>query len=886
MNRPPKLAERLFVWMFRRNRNMRSTDPRIQERMSETVAGDLEEVYQGIKDSAGSIAANRWYWSQVMQAIPSFILFMVNHHISMLHMHLKTALRHFKRTFWYTSINVIGLSIALCVSILAFLFAKAELEYDAYHPHSDQLYRVGMSVFFDEMRVFEATPFPLATELEETVPDVEVAFRFTAQTGKNIRSGNETVESSIHLVDNRFLSEFDFPMALGSNEGVFNNPTNSIISSDLRLRLFGQDNPIGRTLSIELARDKWVDVVVRGVLQPVERATNLKFDILVSENLADEAFGEAIYTDWMPKSPTVTFIRLRQAANLESVRTSLNEVARQHDLTQFTEGHEVEHLLPIEKLSDAHFSSLFRNRILAPNGDRSQLFVLLGIAFLMLLIASVNFVNLSTGLSTSRSKEVGVRKVFGAIKRQLATQYLFENTLLVLLSLLLALFLVAQSLPAFNNFTEQQLVFRSLFSGFGLAMMGFLILVVSFAAGAYPALVMSRFKPIEALRPAFKLGNRHVWSRFMIGFQFVTSIFLVATTLAVNKQLDHIGSQDLGFNSEHVLLQRLSRGVGNDIVQRYRESLQNNPNIQHVAGARATILGDGIDSAISVTFNEQEVVLSANKIDADFLPTLGIQLVDGRNFAPGFVTNGLQSDENSVIVNEAFVKFFQLTNPVGAPTPFAMSRTGPANIIGVVKDYHYLSLKHSIEPIVLYPRTDSDNRQIFIRIVGTNVEETIAALEDTWNKLETGAAFNYTFLDDAIQQQYLSEQRIRGLGRLASSLSVFIAFLGLFGLTSLSVQRRTKEIGIRKVLGASPLKIIALFNLEYATLIVVSSGLAFGLTWFALHEWLEQFTYRILVPIELIGISCAGLTAFAILVISTQTYSASIRNPVYVIRYE
>jgi putative ABC transport system permease protein len=874
---PPRLASWLMVTFFRRERDRVVSSLEEHELYSDSVAGDLEEVYFSLSETQGIAHARRWYWAEVIKAVLPSFNYRIGVMATMFASYLKTALRHLWRTRWYTAINIGGLGIALAMGTIALLYARNELSYDRFHPDQEQLYRAGMSIYFGELDVWESTPFPLADALVRDVSGIEAAARLTLLRARGVLAGDQRIEAGVHMVSPDFLSMFDFPLRYGTPELIDGSV---ILSTEEADRLFGETSVIGQTLQIELRNGEWTTFEVGGVARTIPLNSSIQFDYLISDRYYDAAFGPGSAVEWQPKSATASFVKLAKGADVEAVARAADAVGRANNVDQFLEGQEVAHVIPLQRLNEAHFSTLITNRILSPNGNPLSVMVIAAMALLLLAIACVNFVNLALGLSARRTLEVGVRKVFGADRGQLIRQYTLEAIVVAFLALVVGLGLAALLLPTFNATMGQHLSpalltdYRVLLSLVGIA------LVVGLVAGSYPSFYLSRFRPADVLKSSLQFGGRSLVGKGMIGFQFGVSIFLISATVIMSQQLSHLTNINLGYNKEHVILQDLSRGLSQQSLDLYRESLLADPNIERVSGARAQMFGDGIDSALLVELDGESYTLPASKIDPDFLDVMQLRLASGRNLSLDRPTDA----DRAVLVNEAFLRVFDVE--VDDETPFATTREGAPIIVGVVSDFHFQSLRNTVDPMLMYLRPESDFRQVLVRVTGHDLPATLDRMEARWNNVGNGTPFTYRFLDDAVSSQYVADSQNRRVGSIAALIALVIAVAGLLGMTSLSVARRTKEIGVRKVLGASGARVVLLFNAEYAIILLVSSLVATPAAYYLMNLWLEQFAYRIQVQLAIpIGASLlVGL--FAVATITSKSLSAAVRNPVDSIRYE
>ena len=878
---PPRVAEKIMVWLVRHDRDIRSLDANIQDRMADTVAGDLQEVFTHKQGRDGRASASTWYWGQVVAALPSALSIRTRSLGTMLRHYTLLALRHFRRHWILTATNLVGLGLAIAISLVAFLLMAKEYSYDAFHVDSDRIVRIGMTVNFDGLSTFETTPYPLASVIPDEIPLVEQATRFTKKRMALIRFGDTSTAQDLFLVGPSFFEMFNFPLVAERAGATDMTPGTVILSQDMAARLPGSGSAVGKFIEVQLSGGEWTALEVVGVLAEPRGATNLQFDILISERYLEDVYGPGTATSWEPKSPTVTFLRIAAGSEPRDLVSPLNAIYESHGLLQFMEGAQADELLPAERLRDAHLSERFTNRILAPNGSPAQLRTLFLIAVLALVVACINAVLISAGLATQRTRETGLRNVFGARRTQQIMQYAVEHALLSLAGVGAGCMLVLLVFPSLSGHTGVVVDPFILLTPVGMVTVMALAGIIMVLGGGYPVALMLRVPTIGALKGTWRNTSSGRWSRGLVLFQFLVTMVLITGTLAVTKQLDHLQAQNLGMDTDHVLLQRFTTGVDDATIDAFRHAVAGRADVVAVSGARGTLLGDAIDSAMRVEHRDGEITLTVNKIDYAYVPTLGLELAAGRNLLEG------EADSSQVVlVNEAFVETFGIEDPVGAPTPFAMSRRGPGTIVGVVKDFHFQSLRQEVRPLLMHRRPASPSWQLMIRIASSDPGSTIAAMEEAWENLGTGIESNLVFLDDAIESQYRTEQRTRFMTLTGSSVSILIALLGLMGVTSITLSRRRREIGIRKVVGASGRSILGLFLKEYVAILCIAAILSTAGIILVLNRWLESYAFRMDVSWWLPVSGACVVTVAAVLVISGITARTVSRVPLDSLRSE
>ena len=866
---PPRVAERLLARMF-------------PDQGRYSTLGDLAEVYNHLAETHGVRSANAWYWMQWFRALGPFFINVLYWGGIMFRNYVISTARHLRRHKVYTAINVFGLAVALSFAILVYFFVRSETTYDQFHPDYAHIYRASTALNFEGLEYWENTPFPLAEAIREEVPGIAAVARFVSLPNRVVQVGREQRETSVHLASPSFFEMFHFPLEAGDPSVILNDPQSVIISPHVRETLFGGSDPVGADIQLSVREGELESFTVAGVARPFPENSSITFDYLLTDQHYRRIYPPDPATDWFPKGRTATFLRTRPEANFEGITAALNRIAEQHRLDRFLRGLEVPQKIPLERLDRVHFSADINNRILRPNGDPVYVYILSAVALLVLLIACINFMNLSVGMAATRVREIGLRKVLGAVRGQLMRQFWFESLLLTATAFGLGLALAYALLPTFNGLAGTSLaldVTGNLASPLGL--LGLMVLV-GLAAGTYPALVLSGFRPVTVLKGRLQIGRRNYFSLSMVVLQLAISIFFIASTLIMARQLRHVSTLDLGYQAELLLMQQLRQGADEALVQRYRQAALQHPNVVGLTGGRITLLGDEPGSVLLVQEDDQPpLVVPVSKIDFDFLEVMGIELADGRNFSPDFPSDA----HDAILVNEAFVRHFQLEDPVGQPSPFDFEHGRPT-IVGVVKDYHFMSLRQPIGPLALYLRPDADSRQVITKIRRADIAATLAFLRETWQAQDTGQLFNYTFLDEAVGSQYQAEQNFHAISTYASWLAILIASLGLFGMTALSVARRTKEMGIRKVLGASSLRILLLFNKEYLYLLLIAHLVACPVAYYVMQLWLNGFAYRLDIAPWLFVLAGLTVSVLAVFTITARALRMAHLNPVDTLRYE
>ena len=787
-------------------------------------------------------------------------MFRASVEISLLSSYLKTAIRNLARHRIYSAINIIGIAIGLAFCILTYLFVQNEWTYDTFHQNADRIYRVYIKGRNE--RVHGVTPGPLGPALIEAFPDMQTV-RFTSRTGK-IGTESRAFRAKLGFVDSNFLDIFSFPILRGDLSHALQDKYSALITEETAQKYFNNANPVGAVLPIEY-KNEIQDYTITGIVQNAPKNSTIQFDVLLP-------FEQSKVEDRWNSYSIFTFMMLPPNISPNSL---------EQQFPQWTKNwwdEKSENQIKLQPLTKMHFDqSMYVSR----RSNPVYSYILSGIAILVLFIACVNFTTLTLGRQATRAREVGLRKVVGARRLQIANQFIGESLLLITIALIAGIAIAELSLPTFNNLSGKSL---SLTDGLNPTTLAFLILLVSLVgitAGGYPALILSRLQPTQiiASRLQIRTGNR--FGNVLIVFQFALSIFFIITTLMMSKQLTYLRTQPLGYQTEHVVaistkdLQKENKTT--ETV--FRDALLSHPAVISMTWLNHPLNNDMSLSTYVTYRGSPEQPVEGISIDYDLFKTLDIKLAAGREYDREFPTD----QKEAVIVNEALVKKFGIEDPIGKTITYG-GLSKERTIIGVVQNFHFRSLHHKIRPAVL-PLSTYTGR-LLVRIHPENVPGTIAFIKEQWEKIAPNHAFNFSFIDEDLDKQYKKEERWNQMIQYATGFAIFIAALGAFGLAALATTRRTKEIGIRKVLGASQTQILSLLSREFVLYIVLSSLIAFPIAYYATNQWLQTFAYRIELGIGAFLLGSIAMFLVVLTTVTTQTLKAARANPADSLRDE
>jgi putative ABC transport system permease protein len=813
--------------------------------------------------------------------------------------YLKITLRNLMRNKLYSAISVVGLSIGIACCLLILLYVQDELSFDGFHSNGDRIYRMILreGVEGELADGSSATSALLRSVLLETFPEVDRSTRISGAQSVASLDDKSFTEQVVH-VDPDFFSMFSFNLLQGDAASVMDDPGSVVLTPETARKYFGDDNPIGRALSIQLGDTKR-EFTVSGVIEEAPRNSSIQYSMLISTDLLKYSVPEQYLQTW-DIILFSTYVQLLPDADIAALEERIS--AHIGDLSGYTEdGVAVSYRF--QPLTDVHLNPRYTGEMV-PSSDPVYSWILSGIAFAVLLVACINFMTLAIGRASSRTREVGLRKVLGAKRAQLMRQFWGEALFLSFTALIIGIALTEAFLPTFNDLAHKQLSLGLFSSRSLLLALLALPFVTTLLSGIYPAVLLSKLLPVDALRGNLPLGSKNRLIQGLIVLQFAISVFLIICVFTMSSQIDYIRNADLGYDKELVVM--FPTGTEGeeaaDLLERFRTELLEQPAIIDVSGysyrfgqswlyinlsregETTVLIGEDITGpSYASTASDRTIYFYVNWVDAHYIPTMGMQLADGRNFSEDH-----PSDVNgAIVINQTAATLLGMgDNPVGQKLPRGFN---DATIVGVVEDFHYYPLHREIEPLVLHmPRNDnlSSIFEIGVRIQGSRIPATLALLEETWTGVSGGMPFSYEFLDDEVAAQYVSEERWRRIVQYSSELSILVTCLGLFGLTSLAVAKRTREVGIRKVLGASVGRVVMMFTGGFVGLIAIANIIAWPAAYFAMNSWLEGFAYRTGIGIVTFAITALLVAAVAALAISYQATRAALANPVDVLRQE
>ena len=790
----------------------------------------------------------------------------------MLKNYLKVVLRSIRRQAGYSLINIAGLAIGMACCLLITLWVFDELSYDRFHENAPNLYRVEENQYYSG-RVYHVTvtPYPLAPVLKQEIPEIVEATRLVYSGGQLFRHGEKSFyEDRAWAVDPSFFRMFSFPLAKGDAASALSDPSSVVLTEDAARKYFGDEEPLGRVISV----NNELELKVTGIAKNVPLNSSIRFDALLPYDLlkargrTNEEFGS---------NSIGTYVELQPGASLPAVNEKIRGFIKKRVEGSVTELE----LFPYTRLHLHAYFGYDKNAV----GIR-YVYVFSLIAAFVLLIACINFMNLATARSAGRAQEVGLRKVVGALKKHLLVRFYSESMIYALLSLFLALLLVRLVLPWFNALTGKGVSLNVLGRGQILWGIAGITLLTAVLAGSYPAVFLSSFQPVRVLKGSLKSGaGSALFRRVLVVTQFALSVFLIIGTVVVFRQMNYMRTSSMGFNKDQLLTIRL-RGNTAGSYDAFRNELRKDSRVLGVTAASHLPSAIGSNSSGADWKGkdpEQIVLIGMSGVDYDYVDVLKIELVEGRNFSREYESDKTQA----FLVNEEVRKLMGKPAVAGEEFSF-VGRTG--RIVGVMKNHHFESLQSKIEPLAIFltvpPEAARRLSYAMIRLSPTDIPGAVDFVRNTWSRIFSGFPFEFRFLDEQIDEMYRTEEKAGRLLRTFAVLAIFIACLGLFGLASFMAERRTREIGIRKVLGASVPQITVLLCREFFLLVLLANVLTWPLAYWVLGNWLKNYAYRIPLSPLVFLFALAMALIITVVTVSLQAVRAAVANPAEALKYE
>jgi putative ABC transport system permease protein len=795
--------------------------------------------------------------------------------------YIKVAWRNILKNKGIFSINIVGLALGIASCLIITLFVVDELSYDRYNERADEIVNVVFKAKINGEEIKEgAVMAPVGRTLKQEFPEVLDATRIRNNGMPKITVENRSYrEDRFAYVDSNFFNIFTLPIIEGDKNNPLQEPNTVVITKTEAEKFFGASNPIGKLFYLEGQEQPFR---VTGIIDEVPQNSHFHFDIFASIEGLDQAKSDSWFN-----GDFFTYLLLQKGADYDNLENKLPYILEKYmgpqmqqeigvPFEEFTKENQLGfRILP---LTDIHlYADNSAYSQLEQGGDIKYVYIFSAVALFMLLIACINFMNLSTATAAKRSKEVGIRKVLGSNKNRLRYQFLSESFLATFMAMVLAIILLFISLPFYNDLSGKELKLDFLWRPTVLVALVLLTVLISFLSGGYPAFFLSSFKPISALKNKFLGGNNNKSVRSgLVVFQFVVSAGLILATLVVNQQMRYIQNKDIGYDRDQLLVLREAYFLGNQ-RDAFKNELLKNPKVASITNS-ASIPAGSTDNYMSQVYIDGEFSrrMPVYNIDENYISTMGMELVAGRNFSKEFGT-----DSTNVIINQTAAKVLGFGNNALGKT--VTDGGGDHIIVGVVKDFHFKSLHQTIDPLFLFYRPFGG---LIVKAKSADMSGLIADANTLWNRFNTNEAFGYTLLDESYRQTYVAEQKMGTLLNIFALLTILVACLGLFGLVTFTAEQRFKEIGIRKVLGSSVSEIVAMLSKDFLKLVFLSFFIAFPLGYYLMNKWLEGFAYRIEMQWWLFALAAVVTLLIAFGTIGWKSFRAATMNPVKALRDE
>lgn len=864
---PPRLAERFLEWFIR-------------EDLAEEVLGDLEEQFLLVSENQSPFKARLNYWYQVLNYLRPFAIkaFKQTHIIpvAMYQHYFKISWRNLLRDKIYSILNISGLAVGMACSILIFLWIQHELSYDRFHPHAEEIFRLNAIAGGGEFKA-AVSPAGMAEGLKQEIPEIHSILRmgrFDLRMAMFEAEDEKFIEDDIFYADSNFLQFFHFPLAKGDKRTALYSPNGVLLTESTAKKYFGEEDPLGKTIM----KDDETLCMVTGVLADPPSTSHLQFSMILPMAILAKTEPDLINNVW-DNFGYYSYLRFHENTLIspvkrEEIETRIDKIYQEHT--------EQPIVFQLQALTDIHLKSEQQFDV-SGHGNLQYVQIFFFVALFILVVACINFMNLATARSARRAQEVGLRKVVGAKRSQLIIQFLSESVIISFLSLLIAVGIVYLALPTFNDLSGKQLSFP-LGEGPMWLGLGIIGLFTGLLSGSYPALFLSKFDPVQVIKgKGMRKAGNQLFRNGLVITQFAVSMLMLIGTVVVYHQLHFIKNKNLGYDKSNLIYFPL-----NDELRKNRTSLESALMQQsltsdftliseiptHLSSGALDLEWEGRDPNL-------QIVIPSMAVDEHFIDVFQIKMLNGRTLSRSHST-----DQSNFVVNETAVQLMGMTveNAVGQAISFQGQK---GNIVGVVKDFHFKPLQYSIEPLILFLNNfHAGNGYAVVRAPAKQTESTIQALETIHTHLNPAFPLEYHFLDQDLDNQYEGERQVGQIFNLFALLAIFISCLGLYGLSAFMAEQRTREIGIRKVLGANTSGLVALLSRDFFKLIGIALFLAIPLGWYLMNTWLEGFAYRAEMSRWVLLWIALGVMSIAFLTVSHQVFKSAMADPVESLRTE
>ncbi|HVE61217.1 MAG TPA: ABC transporter permease [Chitinophagaceae bacterium] len=788
-----------------------------------------------------------------------------------------TALRNLWRTKAFSLINILGLSVGLACCMLIFLYNKDEVSYDRFHERKDDIYHITATIkrTDESVQKIGSTGMMPGPQFTKAIPEIEQYVRMQSRNF-NIKSGTQVFDQEALYVDENFFSVFSFPLIAGNAKTALANMHSVVLSEEVAEKYFGKKNAVGQILELNTG-EKFEPFVVSALAKKSPQNSSVKIKMLVPMKFAQSQHDDKEWVNFFLN----TFLVLKPGADAKKVEAKFASVFNTEAAKQLKEmaekfGFKDKVQFNLQPLLEMHLSTEFPpDNGLTDASNPMYSYILSGIALFILLIACINFINLTVARSLKRAKEIGIRKVVGGQRKQLILQFLGESFILSFIAFMLAIFLVQLVLPFFNTLANKALSFSYIMDAKLVAGYIGLFIITGLLAGFYPALVLSGFSPVQTLYGKFRLQGKNYLSKSLVVIQFTLATFLIIATMTIYSQFSYLMHFDLGYNDDNVAIVNIGN-VDRGKLDFFRSELHKNPSIESITADQGGRWG-----TIAHINNAKEIFFDFKHVDENYFPLFKIPVVKGRNFSKDFKTDSA----NAALINESFAKTAGWKDPLGKQVDFFYMNK-KYTVVGVIKDYHYAALTEKIQPQLFTMNPRYEYRDVFVKIKPGNTSQALQYIEKTYKSFFPFQPYQFVFKDAQNAEQYEREAKWKQIITFSAILTIFISCIGLFGLATLSAEKRIKEIGIRKVLGASVAGIAGKLSADFLKLILIATVIASPIAWWVMNNWLQNYPYRISISWWMFGFTAIGVLLIAIVTVSFQSIKAATANPVKNLRTE
>ncbi|MFC1725101.1 ABC transporter permease [candidate division KSB1 bacterium] len=847
-----------------------------------SIQGDFEESYNEIIEEEGSLKAKYWCWKNLIKSLPEHLKLRINWNLIMFGNYMKTGFRNIRKQKGYSVINISGLALGLAFCVLIYLYVQDELLFDKFHVNADSIYSLVQNDHYYESSGRNC-PVPMGHYLENRFNEVKHSVSFCFPEDAVVRYGDRIHREFPAFTDPEIFRIFTFPLVRGNPETALVPENAVVLTKSYAAKYFGDEDPVGKTMTFTFG-EKSRDFVVTGIADDVPGNSTIRFNILINIKNLDILYPGYL-SNW-ENFKSETYLLLEKGTSPEIIERKLPGIIDENLAKIITMRRDRNWVDDTGTAFSFHLQNLKDMRFFSdhirhtPKGSILTLYVLAGIALLILVVACINFINISIGRSTGRGKEIGIKKVLGADKKNLVGQFLSESVIVTAAAMICGLLTAYLLLPVFNDLSEKSLSFKNIFNLSGVSFFILLTITAGILSGLFPSLVMSNFKPVEIFKGRFRIGRKNLFTRALIIFQFSLSIFLIISTFLMTRQIRFMLNKDQGYKKEGVLIintHERDPEKSESFVSLFKERASGYSDVLSVSGSWASF--NRRTGFSSVEVNGERVPVHMNRVYYDYVNTMGMKLIEGRDFSREYST-----DSRAVVVNRDLVQRLKLESPVGKTIKIGIQPE--FHIIGVVEDFHFQSMREEIVPAVMNMLPNYNIYYALVRISDTDISGSLKNLEAVFKDIIPDKPFTCAFLDDDIELMYRNENKWNRIIKYSSIIALLITCMGITGLTSITISYKVKEIGIRKVLGASIFQIIRIITGDFILLIMAANIITWPVSFYILNKWLQGFAYKTEFGFGIFIASGLFVLFVALFMVSYQTAKAAVSNPVESLRYE